>query len=155
MIPDVCSTVNFGYNPIFFSTEIDDKEKKDVLEILSVLGKCPEVSEDKLEAYAILTAMGPTYLWFQLYEMEKIGRAFGLPSQEIKKGIFPTAVGTVNTLYDSTLLLEEVMDLIPVNSLREEEENIRNIYHAKLQALYKKLKDSFKPKQHHEEGGLK
>jgi len=52
------------------------------------------------------------------------------------------AVGTVNTLYDSSLLPEEVMDLTPPNPLREEEENIKNIYQAKLQALYKKLKDS-------------
>lgn len=142
MIPNACSAINFGYNPILFSTEIDNKEKKDILEILSALGKCPEVGEGKLEAYVILTAMGPTYLWFQLYELEKFGRAFGLPSQEVKEGIIQMAVGTVNTLYDSSLLPEEVMDLIPPNPLREEEEKIKNIYQAKLQALYKKLKDS-------------
>ena len=45
MIPNACSAINLGYNPILFSTEIDKKEKKDILEILSVPGKCPEVCE--------------------------------------------------------------------------------------------------------------
>jgi hypothetical protein len=36
---------------------------------------------------------------------------------------------------------EEVMDLIPVKPLGEEEGNIKAAYHAKLEALYAKLKN--------------
>jgi len=91
MIPNACSLINTGYNPIAFSQAFDDKEKKDLLKILGVLGECPEVEEEKLEAYAIITAMRPTYFWFQLYELEKIGSSFGLSSREVKDAVFRMA----------------------------------------------------------------
>ena len=47
---------------------------------------------------------------------------------------------TLKTMTDSGLSPMEVMDLIPVKPLGEEESNIRNMYHTKLQGLYGKLK---------------
>ena len=45
------------------------------------------MAEDKLEAYAILTAMGPTYFWFQWQELLQIGLSFGLDALEIETGL--------------------------------------------------------------------
>ncbi|MFQ5354347.1 MAG: pyrroline-5-carboxylate reductase family protein, partial [Thermodesulfobacteriota bacterium] len=77
MSPNAPSIVNAGFNPVAFYGGFTATEKKEVIERLSVLGRCPVVEEEKLESYAILTAMGPTYLWFQLYELERLGREFG------------------------------------------------------------------------------
>jgi len=140
MIPNACSIVNHGYNPITFSPSIDESEKKELLRALAILGDCPEVDEGKLEAYAIVAAMGPTYLWFQLYELEKIGMKFGLASQEARSAVSWMAEGSAKTMNESGFLPEEVMDLIPVKPLGEEEEKIKSIYHAKLEALFNKLK---------------
>jgi len=140
MIPNACSVINAGYNPVAFSQVFDETEKKDLLNILAVLGKCPEVKEETLEAYAILTAMGPTYLWFQLNELEKIGISFGFSSKEVEEALFLMVTGAADTLFHSEFSPEEVMDLIPVKPLGEEEENIRNIYRSKLELLYEKLK---------------
>lgn len=139
MIPNAPSIVNEGYNPLAFSAAFSESEKKELIRIFSILGKCPEVEEEKLEAYAVLTAMGPTYFWFQLSELQKIGRSFGLTSREVKEGVLKMASGVVKTLQESGLPEGEVMDLIPFKPLRKEEENIKNIYRERLESLFQKM----------------
>jgi len=140
MIPNACSIINHGYNPVIFSPSIDESEKKELLRILAILGDCPEVDEEKLETYAIVGAMGPTYLWFQLYELERIGMKFGLSPQEARRAVSCMAEGSAKTMNESGLMPDEIMDLIPVKPLDEEEENIKSIYQAKLEAFFNKLK---------------
>jgi pyrroline-5-carboxylate reductase len=141
MIPNAPSVVNKGYNPLVFSTAFSGEEKRKLRTWLKVLGDCPEVAEEKLEAYAILTAMGPTYFWFQLYELEELGKTFGMTPKEVKESLVKMLKGTIKTMTDSGLSPIEVMDLVPVKPLGEEETNIRNIYRTKLQGLYNKLKE--------------
>jgi pyrroline-5-carboxylate reductase len=132
--------VNEGFNPLVFSSTFSKDEKKTLYTWLILLGDCPEVAEEKLEAYAILTAMGPTYFWFQLYELEELGKTFGMTPQEAKEGLSKMMKGALKTMTDSGLSPSDVMNLIPVKPLGEEEANIRNIYRVKLQGLYSKLK---------------
>ena len=87
------------------------------------------MAEDKLEAYAIVTAMGPTYLWFQLYLLQEFGRSFGLTETEVKDGVSKMVVGTVKTM-EAGLSPAEVMDLVPVKPLGDEEENIKGLYRS-------------------------
>jgi len=140
MIPNAPSVVNEGYNPVAFGPGITKKEKEDLSRLFKKLGDCPEVDEEKLEAYAIITAMGPTYLWFQLYELLELGKSFGLTDKQAWKGIKKMLKGAVETMDDSGLTPEEVMDLIPVKPLGEDEATIRNVYRTKLTGLYQKLK---------------
>lgn len=142
MIPNAPSIINEGYNPVVFSQAITQSEKDRLLGLFTSLGESPEVSEEMLEAYAIITAMSPTYFWFQLYELQRLGKSFGLSDQELEQGILKTVVGTVKTMYESGLSPEEVMNLIPIKPLGDEEENIKNMYKSKLEALFRKLKES-------------
>ena len=128
VIPNACSIVNNSYNPITFSQSLTETEREELITLFSVLGECPILAGEKLEAYAILTAMGPTYLWFQLYELQEIAKSFGLTYQEDKRAILEMVKGTVMTMYESGLSPEEVMDLIPFKPLGSEEENIKIIY---------------------------
>jgi len=140
MIPNAPTYLNKGYNPIAFSEGISEEERMDLCRIFSTLGECPVVEEEKLEAYAILTAMGPTYFWFQFDELQNIGKSFGLSDQEINEGIYNMLIGSVKIFYESELSYEEIIDLIPGKPLKDEEENIRKIYRDKLGILFKKLK---------------
>jgi|WetSurMetagenome_2_1015567.scaffolds.fasta_scaffold51097_3 pyrroline-5-carboxylate reductase len=141
MIPNAPSIIGEGFNPISFSGALSGQEKAEVSRFFGPLGKCPEVDESKLEAYAILTAMGPTYLWFQLRELQKIAESFGLSPAEAERGVAEMVAGTGKCLFESGLTSEEVMDLIPLKPLGEEEGNIKSVYHARLEALYTKLKN--------------
>lgn len=140
MNPNAPSIVNRGYNPVIFSPAIPAAEKTELLAFLTVLGQCPDIPEEHLEAYAILTAMGPTYLWFQLYELLELANTFGLSAQDAQNGIAAMVNSAAATMFESGLTPAQVMDLVPVKPLGEDEAAIKNLYQSKLTGLYQKLK---------------
>lgn len=140
MIPNAPSMIGEGYNPVAFSSAIKDDLKKDILHLFKALGECPEVEEEKLEAYAILCAMGPTYLWFQMQKLRELGASFGLTSKETDRALYEMVKGAAKTLFKSGLSYDEVVNLVPVKPLGDEEQGIRQIFETRLTGLYQKLK---------------
>ncbi len=140
IIPNAPSIINKGYNPITFSNDMTEKEKMRLLEILEPLGEFPEVEEEKLEAYAVITAMGPTYFWFQFMELERLAKSFGMDDEEAKKAIEKMVKGAVDVLYHPKLKRDEILNLIPIKPLSESEAKIKSIYKDKLEAIFKQLK---------------
>ena len=140
MNPNASSIINEGFNPVTFSESFSKSEKEELLKFFSLLGSSPEVDENKIEAFAVITAMGPTYFWFQLYELKKLAESFGLNEEDIKCGITKMITGTVDTMFKSNLAPEEVMDLVPTKPIGETEENIKEIYNLKLKAIFNKIK---------------
>ena len=138
--PNAPSVVNAGYNPVAFGEGFREDEKRAVLDLMGILGQCPLVEEEKLESYAIITAMGPTYLWFQLHELEGLAVEFGLGAAEAADAVTAMAEGAAKTMKESGLAAEEVMDLVPVKPLGDVEEDIREMYRTRLRAMYKRLK---------------
>jgi pyrroline-5-carboxylate reductase len=139
-IPNAASVVNAGFNPVTLSPALAGTERDGLLGWLGKLGDCPVVAEEQLEAYAVLTAMGPTYLWFQLDQMRKLGESFGLPPGAAGTALARMVAGAAKTFFESGLTPEEVMDLVPVKPLQEEEAGIRSAYQTRLEAMYRKLK---------------
>ena len=140
MIPNAPSVVNFGFNPVAFAPALTMADKGEVIALLSPLGECPEVAEEKLEAYAVLTAMGPTYLWFQLQALREVAAGFGLSDAEITPALKRMVCGAARTLLESGLDPGEVMDLIPVKPLAEMEPQVAEMYRTRLPALFQKIK---------------
>lgn len=140
MIPNATSFINEGYNPLTFSSEFQKKEKKQVLKLLKNLGKTFETEEAKLESYAIVSAMLPTYFWFQWKEMENIAIQTGLSAEEAQKSVSKTLKKAMKLYYKSGLSAEAVMDLIPVKPIGENEAEIKGILNSKLMGLFKKIK---------------
>lgn len=139
MIPNAASVVGAGFNPIAFAEGIAPETKKDLLDWLAALGECPEVPDEQLEAYAILTAMGPTYFWYQFAELEKLGSGFGLDAQATRHALAQMLHGGVSTYFDSGMRPDEVIDLIPVKPLEPSENEVRQAYRTRLPGLYDKL----------------
>ncbi len=140
MIPNATSYINQGYNPISFSNDFDLNDKADLLSMLELLGNTFEVDEQKLEAYAILSAMLPTYFWFQWNELIKIGAQIGLSNEESKSSVQNTLIAAIRLMFDSGLSPEKVIDLIPVKPIGESEALISEIYQTKLTGLFEKIK---------------
>jgi len=140
VIPNAASIIGEGYNPVAFSAALGLQEKEELRKLLIRLGRCPEVAEDKLEAYAIVTAMGPTYMWFQWNELRSLAESFGMSAEEAESGIAEMIGGAVKTLFGSGISGEDVLDLIPVKPLGEDEASIRAMYRTRLDPLYRKLK---------------
>ena len=140
VIPNAPSIVGAGYNPVCFGPGVDATTREVVLELLSALGACPQVAEADLETYAILTAMGPTYLWFQLYELLDLATSFGLGDEDARRALQAMVEGTLTTMEQSGLTAAEVMDLVAVRPLGDEEASILALYRSKLPALLARLR---------------
>lgn len=139
MIPNAPSIVGAGYNPIAFSGALSEVERREILSLFEPLGECPQVEEEALEAYAVVSAMGPTYLSFQLATLRDLGVEFGLSPEAAARATARMAAGAVATLFDSGLNEAEAMDLIPIRPLAPHEAAIINAYRSALPALYEKL----------------
>jgi pyrroline-5-carboxylate reductase len=140
VIPNAPSVVNFGYNPVCFGPGLKEADQAAVRELLEPLGECPEVAESKLEGYALLTGMGPTYLWFQLQALREAAAGFGLADEEISPALKRMVCGSARTLLESGLKPAEVMDLIPVKPLADMEPQVLDMYRTRLPALFQKIK---------------
>ncbi len=140
LIPNATSFVNEGYNPVCFSSDFSRSEKTRVLELLKLMGNTFEVSEEKLESYAIMSAMLPTYFWFQWKELSEIGHKIGLSEKESNDSINDTLIASLKLMFKSNIPIQEVMDLIPVKPIGEHEAQITEIYRTKLIGLFEKIK---------------
>ncbi len=140
VIPNAPSVMNLGFNPVAFGPELTAADKAGITALLSPLGECPEVPENKLEGYALITAMGPTYLWFQLQALREVALGFGLTEAEITPALKRMVCGATRTLLESGLATAEVMDLVPVKPLAEMEPQVAEMYRTRLPALFQKIK---------------
>lgn len=140
VIPNATSYINKGYNPVCFSNNLSEEERERIISMLALMGNYVETEEDKLEAYAIASAMLPTYFWFQWNEMEQIAQKIGLTKEESKNTVYETLKASLDLLYDSKLSYEEVIDLIPVKPIADKEEMVKEALNENLISLYQKIK---------------
>lgn len=141
MIPNAPAIIGEGYNPVVYPAGLAEEEKDAMVQFFTAFGTCPEVAEEKLEAYAVITAMGPTYLWFQLYEIETLARSFGMTGTEAAEAVRQMAHGALQTMNGAGLAPDRVMNLVPVKPLGADEAAILAAYREKLPGLYAKLKN--------------
>ncbi len=95
--------------------------------------------EESLEAYAILTGMGPTYLWFQWQVLRELAGSFGLQPGQANAALRAMLGGALRTFFDSGLEAAQVVDLVPVKPLADAEPQISQAYRDALPRLYGKL----------------
>jgi len=138
--PNAASIVGLGNNPLAFSATLGASEKNSIRNLWAPLGACPEVAEVKIEAYAVITAMGPTYLWFQMQALRDLAVSFGLSGDEADEGIRRMLSGAFETLVRSGLSPADVMNLVPVKPLAEMESAVLDMYQTRLPALFEKIK---------------
>jgi len=139
LVPNAPSAIGKGYNPVAFGQAVGAADRDALKTLFAPLGYCPEVPEEHLEAYAIVSAMGPTYLWFQLQTLRELAAEFGLSPQAADEAILATVNGAAACLLTTEWTPEKVMDMIPVKPLGEHEEAINAIYRDELMGLFRKL----------------
>ncbi len=139
LIPNAPSIVGAGFNPVAFGPGLDASGRDALLALLGPLGHTPVVDEASLEAYAVTSAMGPTYLWFQLYELRELARSFGLSEEASAVAVEQMAAGALATMA-SELSQAEVMDLVPVRPLADAEPAVLEAYRTRLTAVMDRIR---------------
>lgn len=142
-MPSATSLINKGFNPVCFSHGF--KEKQEILDLLSLLGKTIETEEFKLEAYAVISGMLPTYFCFQLYELITIATQIGLSGLESKEAVEQTMHAAVEVMFKTGLTKDEVLDLIPVKPLEDNQVQISKMLDSKLIEFFNKIKPVYEP----------
>jgi pyrroline-5-carboxylate reductase len=140
MNPSASAIVNKGVNPISFSGSFDKVVKESLISLLQPLGYLPEVTDSKIEAYAVVSAMGHTYFNFQVQKLKELAISFGMTDEEASKAISNMLWGTTETLFHSGLTYDEVNDLVPVKPMNDVEEIISGYYDKYLTGIYNKIK---------------
>jgi pyrroline-5-carboxylate reductase len=138
--PNAPSLVGQGYNPIAFDPGLPAADRDALLAFLAPLGQTPIVGEETLEAYAVISAMGPTYFWFQLQAVRELAQEFGLDRAAADAAVQAMIGGAAATLIDGPLPPAELMDLVPVRPLAEDEPVIRAALQNRLRAIHAKLR---------------
>lgn len=139
MNPNAPSIIGQGYNPIAFGDDLPAEARDGLLALLQPLGQSPQVDESRLESYAVISAMGPTYFGFQFSKIEALANEFGLDLEAARKAVQAMLHGTVDLLFASDLPREKALDLVPVRPMAEHEEEITQMLQARLGAIYAKL----------------
>jgi len=139
MNPNAPSIVGRGFNPIAFGPALTAADRARLQDAFSPLGAAPEVEESTLEAYAVISAMGPTYLWFQFDLLRKLGVEFGLSEEAARAATAAMVHGAATVLLESDLAPEFTMDLVSGRPMAEEQPRITEMYRSRLSAVYAKL----------------
>jgi pyrroline-5-carboxylate reductase len=139
-IPNAPSIVGSGFNPIAFGPALTEADRSAILELFAPLGDSPVVDEKTLEAYAVTAAMGPTYLWFQLYQLRELARSFGLSEEAAGAAVERMTRGALDTMSESGLTPAEVMDLVAVHPLSDAEPAFIDAYQTRLTAVMDRIR---------------
>ncbi len=140
MIPNAPSIIGRGYNPVAFAGGLDATARQVLSALFAPWGAWPEVEERDLEAYAILTGMGPTYFWFQWQALRDVAGQMGMSVDRTDDALRHMLDGALATLLQSGLPPADVMDLIPVRPLEAIEPSVAAAYRETLPALFAKIR---------------
>jgi pyrroline-5-carboxylate reductase len=140
LLPLASSIIGKGYNPVVYGKSIDQESKEFLFDIFNIFGHTMEVDEPKIEAYALIVAMGPTYFWFQYYKLIELAKSFGMDEPEATNAVKNMLKATNNMVFESGLDKDTVIDLIPVKPIGDHEADILKIYDDKLNGLFQKIK---------------
>jgi pyrroline-5-carboxylate reductase len=139
VIPNAPSAIGEGCNVFALSPQVNNEQKTILKAMFEPLGQWRQVDENKLEAYATITGMGPTYLWFLFQEICNQAVKCGMEPDEAKEATNAMIKGAAETLFVSGMDFEKVLDLIPAYPFKPQEETIKNIYAEGISGLYNKL----------------
>jgi pyrroline-5-carboxylate reductase len=139
MNPNAPSIVNAGFNPVAYGDGLPAAAREQLQALVAPLGMSPQVPDEHIETYAVISGIGPTYFWFQFEEVRARAEAFGLSPEEARRAVGAMLHGAVRVLLESGLPATEVLDLVPVRPLADDEPAIRAILRQRLDTMHQRL----------------
>lgn len=138
--PSALCFINRGVNAVSFGPGLTPENRDFLLDFFSRLSQAVVVDDDRIEAYAVVNAMGPTYFWFQYRALRDLSLRFGLDKSAAERAIADAVSGAAEALFFSGLGEPEVLDLIPVHPLKQDEEQWKKTIEERLTAVFEKIR---------------
>jgi pyrroline-5-carboxylate reductase len=139
MNPNAPGIIGQGFNPVSLAPGLHQDARAALLGIVAPLGASPVVDDPLIETCAVISAMGPTYFWFQFDALRTMAEGFGMSPELAREAMRTMLHGAVDTLFASDLPVARVMDLVPVRPLAAEEEAIKGMLRERVGGIHTKL----------------
>lgn len=137
--PNAPAWIGKGFNPIAFGPGLPEDARHELLALLAPLGEVPVVTDELIEACAVVSAMGPTYFWFQFEALRRLAEGFGMSPELARHALRSMLHGAVDVLFDSELSPAQVMDLVPVRPMAADEDGFRATLQQRVGGMHLKL----------------
>lgn len=99
MNPNAPSVVGQGFNPVAYGEGMPQESRSALQALEAPLGEMPEVDDALIETCAVISAMGPTYFWFQFDEVRQLAQSFGMSPDQAKAAVRSMLHGAIDTLF--------------------------------------------------------
>ncbi|BAT70960.1 pyrroline-5-carboxylate reductase [Thermosulfidibacter takaii ABI70S6] len=105
VMPNTPALVGEGALAVSYCGKFTEKEKRQIQELLSVMGDVVEVGEYLMNAVTALSGSGPAYVFLFLEALEDAGVNLGIPRDMARRLAFQTIKGSVKLFeqYESNL----------------------------------------------------
>jgi pyrroline-5-carboxylate reductase len=133
IMPNIPSLVGSGFNLVCFGSFLKDQDKQFVRNMLAVWGEYCDVDEDKMNLYAVISAMGPTYFTPFLDVLVRFGVEKGLTEAEAREAACLTLKGTADLVSKVQSPIEDLKNMITSQPLKEKEQELKSIFKETLE----------------------
>jgi pyrroline-5-carboxylate reductase len=120
-MPNTPSLVGMGMNLVCDGAHVSDASRGRVEELLSILGKSLEVSDEPMNQMTIIAAVGPTYVLPIIYALAVAGTKMGLRDRDPFLVAAQMVYGSAGMVLETGKSGEELKEMIGLRTLKEED----------------------------------
>lgn len=112
-MPNTPALSNEGFTAIYFNKNINNQEKKDVINIIESFGKCSIVEKEAMiDSFSAVSGSGPAYVAIMIEAMADAAVLLGVPRKDAYMLSEQTVLGTAKLLIENNLNPSELKDMV-------------------------------------------
>jgi pyrroline-5-carboxylate reductase len=112
IMPNVAALVQASYTAYCCGQNVTPNDKKRVIELLNLFGRCEEVKEKYMDAITALSGSGPGYLSIIIEGLMYAGLKVGLPRNIALNSAAQTVLGTGKLVLDLQVHPAKIKDMV-------------------------------------------
>lgn len=112
IMPNAGAMILEGMSGIVRGKFAKDEQVEFIKELFSKIGKCIEVSEDKIDVLTAISGSGPAFFYKTINEIARAGEKLGLDYEKALLLSIQTAIGSAKIMLESDLTPEELVERI-------------------------------------------
>jgi len=121
IMPNAPGQVGEGMNLVAYGNAITAERKMQIERLLGALGTRLEVSDDQMDFWCALCAVGPTYIYPVIEALASAAAAKGLPPDQALQAVAQVVAGAARMVQQTGKTIPQLKEMISIRTLREPE----------------------------------
>ena len=101
-MPNTSATIGMSTSAITWNSQVDEKMKEEIMELLKAIGSVKQVEEEELHIITALSGSGPAYVYYFVEALEKAAVSSGLNSKVARDLLIDTLAGSAEMMKQSS-----------------------------------------------------